>query len=132
MLLPKDGVRRHTVLSHFQCLKHKNMSKIPSSLIMKRWTIPEKANSESRNPHRSNNVTEDGESKAIFGYISDRLCKLSFCASSSKEMYDMVREEVDKLDEKLDAMSIVPEARTQEVKDHKTLLEKLSLATGTS
>lgn len=106
----------------FNVLKHENMSKIPSSLIMKRWTIPEKANSENRYAHRSNNVTEDGESKARFGYISDRLCKLSFRASSSKEMYDLVREEVDKLEEKLDAMSIVPEARRQEVRDHKNLI----------
>jgi hypothetical protein len=95
----------------FNVLKHENMSKIPTSLIMKRWTIPEKASPRRCNPHRFNNVTEDGESKARFGYMSDRLWKLSFRASSSKETYDMIREEIDKLEQKLETMSIVPDDR---------------------
>ncbi|KAK9922615.1 hypothetical protein M0R45_031072 [Rubus argutus] len=105
----------------FNVLKHENMFKIPTSLIMKRWTIPKKASPRRCNPHRFNNVTKDGESKARFGYMSDRLWKFSFRALSSKEMYDMIREEIDKLEEKLETMSIVLEGRRLDITT--TLLE---------
>ncbi|XP_004293033.1 PREDICTED: protein FAR1-RELATED SEQUENCE 9-like [Fragaria vesca subsp. vesca] len=98
----------------FNVLKHESISKIPISLKMKRWMIVEKSDAEKLDAHMVTNVTEDGESKSRFGYISDRLSKLSFHASSSKELYDMVNEEVDKLEKKLEAVSIVPEVRRQE------------------
>ncbi|KAL6210510.1 hypothetical protein ACLB2K_015742 [Fragaria x ananassa] len=99
----------------FNVLKHESITKIPTSLVMKRWTINEKCNNEILDTcGLTTNVTEDGESKSRFGYISDRLSKLSFRASSSKEIYEMVSEEVDKLEKKLETMSIVSEVRRQD------------------
>ncbi|KAL6205563.1 hypothetical protein ACLB2K_022821 [Fragaria x ananassa] len=109
----------------FNVLKHESVTKILSSLVMKRWTISEKCNIEILDTcGLTTNVIEDGESKSRFGYISDMLSKLLFRASSSKEIYEMVSEEVDKLEKKLEAVSIVPKVRRMtDVDIMRTLLE---------
>ncbi|KAK9931334.1 hypothetical protein M0R45_018611 [Rubus argutus] len=57
------------------------------------------------------------DAKAIFAYLSDRMIRLAHRASSSRNMYDMMNEEVNKWEEKLQQFSNVSEV-VREVGGH--------------
>ncbi|XP_050365404.1 protein FAR1-RELATED SEQUENCE 5-like [Argentina anserina] len=98
----------------FNVLKEEGILKIPTSLIMKRWRIIDKADVGKLDTRRLTGDKNEADSKLRFGYVSDMFSKLSFRASSSKETYEMVCEEIVKLERKIDAMFTVSEVHRQQ------------------
>ncbi|KAK9921740.1 hypothetical protein M0R45_030237 [Rubus argutus] len=98
-------------------MKHENMNEIPPSLVLKRWTKCSKC-SISRSVEQSfDNDIVEVDAKAIFAYLSDRMIRLAHRASSSRNMYDMMNEEVNKWEEKMQQFSNVSEV-VREVGGH--------------
>jgi hypothetical protein len=62
------------------------------------------------------------DAKAIFAYLSDRMIRLAHRASSSRHMYDMMNEEVNKWEEKLQQISNVSEVMREVGGHHENLV----------
>ncbi|XP_062089745.1 protein FAR1-RELATED SEQUENCE 5-like [Humulus lupulus] len=104
----------------FAAMKHLHITKMPRALVLSRWTIHAKKNSEFERNNIQPHIDKRVEEKGRFGGIMSKLNEVAYLGSTSHSAYDIATMEIEKLCVKLkDATDIGVDNTLQKLPQHR-------------